>query len=355
MYSKVLSACSEYRGSFSSFNLAEMFRSLVGHGISIGSIASDKAVSGVTISGNTITDSVNGLRIKTVYGATDASVKDVVYSGNTASGITSYGVVIEQDYENGSPTGTPSNGVTLGPVTFSGTNTIAVSSGAKEVYVLCGTEYGNLELVWIEDQWWHRWFLHSQITTVSPDTPSEEEVQAESHAFVQSSSRFCSVKLFDMVQEPSIIRRLYGGRLQRVVKEYNRLSLWQCSSFSRSLAFRQPISNVAGGARHHGQYGRRWARSASPMFWQPLGELGIANNMVIAGGVRHATTFLQPLGELGIANNMVIAGGVRHATTFLQPLGELGIDNNMVIAGGVRHAPTFLQPLGELRWEEFIH
>ncbi|KZP03249.1 hypothetical protein FIBSPDRAFT_905164 [Athelia psychrophila] len=115
------------------------------------------------------------------------------------------------------------------------------------------------------------------------------------------------------------------------------------------------ILTVAGGARHHGQYGRRWARSASPMFWQPLGELGIANNMVIAGGVRHATTFLQPLGELGIANNMVIAGGVRHATTFLQPLGELGIANNMVIAGGVRHAPTFLQPLGELRWEEFIH
>jgi hypothetical protein len=29
------------------------------------------------------------------------------------SGISSYGVVIEQDYENGSPTGTPSNGVTV--------------------------------------------------------------------------------------------------------------------------------------------------------------------------------------------------------------------------------------------------
>ncbi|KZP09158.1 glycoside hydrolase family 28 protein [Athelia psychrophila] len=111
-----------------------------GHGISIGSIASDKAVSGVTISGNTITNSVNGLRIKTDSGATDASVTDVVYSGNTASGITQYGVVIEQDYENGSPTGTPTNGVTLGPVTFSGTNTIAVSSGAEQVYVLCGTE-----------------------------------------------------------------------------------------------------------------------------------------------------------------------------------------------------------------------
>lgn len=110
-----------------------------GHGISIGSIASDHSVSDVTISGNTVTSSVNGLRIKTDYGATDASVTDITYSGNTVSGISSYGVVIEQDYENGSPTGTPSNGVTLGPVTFSGSNSVSVNSGAKQVYVLCGT------------------------------------------------------------------------------------------------------------------------------------------------------------------------------------------------------------------------
>jgi len=110
-----------------------------GHGISIGSIASDKTVSDVTISGNTVTSSQNGLRIKTDYGATDASVTDVTYSGNKVSGISDYGVVIEQDYENGSPTGTPSNGVTLGPVTFSGTNTVSVDSGAEQVYVLCGT------------------------------------------------------------------------------------------------------------------------------------------------------------------------------------------------------------------------
>ena len=73
--------------------------------------------------------------------------------------------------QNGSPTGTPTNGVTLGPVTFSGTNTIAVSSGAKQVYVLCGTKCvriifipspqrriadraidGHLELVGTEDE-----------------------------------------------------------------------------------------------------------------------------------------------------------------------------------------------------------
>ncbi|KII91171.1 glycoside hydrolase family 28 protein [Plicaturopsis crispa FD-325 SS-3] len=109
-----------------------------GHGISIGSIASGKTVSDVTISGNTVTDSANGLRIKTVYDATDASVTDVTYTGNKVSGISDYGVVIEQDYENGSPTGTPSNGVTLGPVTFTGTNTVSVNSGADRVYVLCG-------------------------------------------------------------------------------------------------------------------------------------------------------------------------------------------------------------------------
>jgi polygalacturonase len=44
-----------------------------GHGISIGSIATGKTVSDVKITGNTVSDSANGLRIKTIYGATDAS------------------------------------------------------------------------------------------------------------------------------------------------------------------------------------------------------------------------------------------------------------------------------------------
>jgi len=109
-----------------------------GHGISIGSIATGWTVSNVTISNNTVTNSSNGLRIKTVYGATDASVSNVIYSDNKASGISQYGVIIEQDYKNGGPSGTPSNGVTLGPVMFYGNNTVAVGSKAKEVYVLCG-------------------------------------------------------------------------------------------------------------------------------------------------------------------------------------------------------------------------
>ncbi|GHJ90323.1 hypothetical protein NliqN6_6725 [Naganishia liquefaciens] len=117
-----------------------------GHGISIGSIQTGKTVSGVTISGNTVVNSDNGLRIKTVSGATSASVSDVTYTGNTVTGAAKYGVVIQQDYLNGGPTGTPTNGVSISNINFSGTNTVSVSSGAKEVYVLCGS--GSCKGTW---------------------------------------------------------------------------------------------------------------------------------------------------------------------------------------------------------------
>lgn len=48
-------------------------------GISIGSIASDKTVSGVTISGNTVVDSMYGFRIKV-----DASVLSLSFVGEMA-------------------------------------------------------------------------------------------------------------------------------------------------------------------------------------------------------------------------------------------------------------------------------
>ncbi|KAJ9116433.1 hypothetical protein QFC22_004875 [Naganishia vaughanmartiniae] len=111
---------------------------LGGHGISIGSIQTGKIVSGVTISGNTVVNSDNGLRIKTISGATGASVSDVTYTGNTVTSANKYGVIIQQDYENGSPTGIPTNGVSISNINFKGTNTVSVASGGQEVYVLCG-------------------------------------------------------------------------------------------------------------------------------------------------------------------------------------------------------------------------
>ncbi|KAJ1301722.1 hypothetical protein OPQ81_008955 [Rhizoctonia solani] len=107
-----------------------------GHGISIGSVASGSTVSTVHITGNTITNNVQALRIKTDADATSGSVSGVTYSGNTATGCTDYGVIIDQSYP--STLGTPSGGVKISGITFTGTNTISVASSAKgEVEVNC--------------------------------------------------------------------------------------------------------------------------------------------------------------------------------------------------------------------------
>ena len=108
-----------------------------GHGLSIGSVGgrSDNDVANVYIADNTVTNSDQAVRIKTVYDAT-GSVKNVTYSGIKVSGIAKYGIVIEQDYENGSPTGTPTDGVPITDLTvenISGT----VDSDADNVYILC--------------------------------------------------------------------------------------------------------------------------------------------------------------------------------------------------------------------------
>ncbi|KAI6089041.1 endopolygalacturonase [Hypoxylon rubiginosum] len=110
-----------------------------GHGLSIGSVGgrSDNDVSNVYISSSSISDSQNGVRIKTVYDAT-GSVNNVTYTDITLSNITKYGIVIEQDYENGSPTGTPTTGVPITDLTLDGV-TGTVASGATEVYILCGS------------------------------------------------------------------------------------------------------------------------------------------------------------------------------------------------------------------------
>ncbi|KAJ7873349.1 pectin lyase fold/virulence factor [Mycena olivaceomarginata] len=108
-----------------------------GHGISVGSIASGVVVSGVTISNNVVTNNVNGLRIKTDATATGSTVSNVVYSGNKLSGITGFGVLIDQSYP--STLGTPGTGVVINGVSFTGTNTIAVTNTAHRVEVNCGS------------------------------------------------------------------------------------------------------------------------------------------------------------------------------------------------------------------------
>ncbi|KAI9931147.1 hypothetical protein ASPWEDRAFT_166906 [Aspergillus wentii DTO 134E9] len=110
-----------------------------GHGLSIGSVGGrkDNTVNDVTISNSKIVNSQNGARIKTVYGAT-GSVTGVKFEDITLSGITKYGIVVQQDYKNGSPTGKPTNGVKVDDITFKKV-TGTVKSSATDIYILCGS------------------------------------------------------------------------------------------------------------------------------------------------------------------------------------------------------------------------
>ncbi|KAG8911072.1 hypothetical protein FRC00_007119, partial [Tulasnella sp. 408] len=124
-----------------------------GHGISIGSISSDAVVNGVYIIGNTVTDSDNGLRIKTKADATGATVSGIYYTGNTVSTIHKYGVLIDQSYP--STLGTPGTGVLVSvsrrlmqnpDVQFISGNTVSVDSSATRVAVNCGS--GSCQGTW---------------------------------------------------------------------------------------------------------------------------------------------------------------------------------------------------------------
>ncbi|KAF4998961.1 hypothetical protein FGRMN_2760 [Fusarium graminum] len=108
-----------------------------GHGLSIGSVGgrSDNVVKTVRILNSAISNSDNGVRIKAVSGAT-GSISDVKYDTITLSNIAKYGIVIEQDYENGSPTGVPTAGVPITDVTINKV-TGSVKSSGTDVYILC--------------------------------------------------------------------------------------------------------------------------------------------------------------------------------------------------------------------------
>ncbi|KAM0328857.1 hypothetical protein ACHAQA_005273 [Verticillium albo-atrum] len=108
-----------------------------GHGLSIGSVGlrSNNIVKKVRITNTKVTNSDNGVRIKTISKATGA-VSDIVYDNITLKNIAKNGIVIQQDYENGSPTGTPTGGVPITDVTINKVTGTVASKGTN-VYILC--------------------------------------------------------------------------------------------------------------------------------------------------------------------------------------------------------------------------
>ena len=92
---------------------------------------------------------VTGIRIKTIHGATGL-VSNITYSDITLDAITKYGIVIEQDYLNGGPTGDPTPGVPIKHVTLNelkGT----IAPGGMLKYILCAScsdfKFSNISVV----------------------------------------------------------------------------------------------------------------------------------------------------------------------------------------------------------------
>lgn len=128
------------------------------HGLSIGSIGgkSDNNVTNVLVhlpppslsspisntnhslqfTNSQLVNSTNGARIKSNFNTT-GYVANITYSNIHLKGISDYGIDIQQDYLNGGPTGSPSNGVVIENVKFQNISGTATAEGTN-YYVLCG-------------------------------------------------------------------------------------------------------------------------------------------------------------------------------------------------------------------------
>ena len=108
-----------------------------GHGLSIGSVGlrSNNEVKDVKITNSKISNSDNGVRIKTIANA-KGSVSNILYENITLKDIVKQGIVIQQDYENSKPTGKPSGGVPITNVTLKKVTGNVLEKGAN-VYILC--------------------------------------------------------------------------------------------------------------------------------------------------------------------------------------------------------------------------
>ncbi|KAL8420483.1 hypothetical protein RB594_003319 [Gaeumannomyces avenae] len=109
-----------------------------GHGLSIGSVGgrSDNTVANVTISNSIVVDSANGVRVKTMVNET-GSVSDVTYANISLSRISGYGIVAEQDYKDGGPSGNPTAGVPITGLVISNVTGTMKNSKSVPVYIMC--------------------------------------------------------------------------------------------------------------------------------------------------------------------------------------------------------------------------
>ncbi|GIK04520.1 hypothetical protein Aspvir_008603 [Aspergillus viridinutans] len=109
-----------------------------GHGLSIGSVGgkSNNNVTNILFTDSAVYDSQNGCRIKSNFNTT-GYIANITYANIRVQSASIYGIDVQQDYLNGGPTGSPSNGVLIENVSFRNVSGTAASA-ATDYYILCG-------------------------------------------------------------------------------------------------------------------------------------------------------------------------------------------------------------------------
>ncbi|KAI4845585.1 glycoside hydrolase [Aureobasidium sp. EXF-8845] len=109
-----------------------------GHGLSIGSVGgkSNNNVTNILFENSKVLNSQNGARIKS-NSNTSGYIANIEYRNIQVSNIDIYGIDIQQDYLNGGPTGSPTNGVIIKNITMSNIFGTAQAK-ARDYYILCG-------------------------------------------------------------------------------------------------------------------------------------------------------------------------------------------------------------------------
>ncbi|KPM43191.1 Endopolygalacturonase [Neonectria ditissima] len=111
-----------------------------GHGLSIGSVGNrdNNVVDTVNFENNQVKDSTQAIRVKTFTNAT-GSVTGVTYSDITMSGISKYGILIEQNYDGGDLHGDPTSDLPITALTLKNiSGTGAVAASGTNIAIVCG-------------------------------------------------------------------------------------------------------------------------------------------------------------------------------------------------------------------------
>ncbi|XP_057668419.1 polygalacturonase-like [Diorhabda carinulata] len=113
------------------------------HGLSIAvgiyQAYADNTVHNVTFKDSVVENANLGMHIKTIAGSQKGEISSVTYSNIKLSGITWWGINIQQDYTNDGSTGQPMGNIVIKDLTLSNIYGTLSGTASTAIYVLCGS------------------------------------------------------------------------------------------------------------------------------------------------------------------------------------------------------------------------